>query len=54
VPTCRFYENIYPKEEDLVVAEVKDVEENASYVYLLEYNRIEAMIAPNELTKAMK
>ncbi|KRX05736.1 Translation initiation factor 2, alpha subunit, middle domain [Pseudocohnilembus persalinus] len=54
VNTHRFYLQEYPKEEDLVVVQVTNIEENASYVSLLEYNRIEGMITPNELTKTMK
>ncbi|CAD8104703.1 unnamed protein product [Paramecium sonneborni] len=51
---CRFYENQYPKENDLVVVEVVEVQENASYVELLEYDRIRGMIPPNETTRALK
>lgn len=51
---CRFYEQYFPKEDDLVVVEVVEVLENASYVELLEYNRIKGMITPNEMTKAIK
>ena len=51
---CRFYEHRFPKEEDLVVVEVTEVEENASYVKLLEYNGIKGMITPNEMTRAIK
>jgi translation initiation factor 2 subunit 1 len=37
-----------------VVVEVTEVEENASYVKLLEYNNIKGMITPNEMTRALK
>lgn len=51
---CRFYPNPFPKENDLVVVEVVEVQENASYVELLEYDRIRGMITPNEMTKVLK
>ncbi|KAL4496495.1 hypothetical protein ABPG72_014725 [Tetrahymena utriculariae] len=54
IQTHRFYEQKYPKENDLVVVEVVKVEENCCYVQLLEYNRIEGMITPNEMTKQMQ
>lgn len=38
----------------MVMVKVTKVEENATYVSLLEYNNIEGMITPNELTKIMK
>lgn len=44
--SCRFYENKFPKENDLVVVEVKNVVENGAYVNLLEYNNIEGLVAP--------
>lgn len=37
----------------MVVVEVFNVEESASFVYLLEYNKKEGMITPNELTRPM-
>eukprot|EP00825_Cyclidium_porcatum_P012186 TRINITY_DN1634_c0_g1_i5.p1 TRINITY_DN1634_c0_g1~~TRINITY_DN1634_c0_g1_i5.p1 ORF type:complete len:338 (-),score=86.36 TRINITY_DN1634_c0_g1_i5:270-1283(-) len=52
--SCRFYEEEFPEENDLVMVKVTKVEENATYVSLLEYNNIEGMITPNELTKIMK
>lgn len=50
----RYYENKYPKEGDLVVVEVTETEENASYVKLLEYNGIKGMITPNEMTRMIR
>ena len=38
----------------MVVVEVVKVEENAPTVKLLEYNHIEGMITPNELTRTMQ
>jgi translation initiation factor 2 subunit 1 len=49
--TCRFYENKYPKVDELVVVKVEQIVENGAYVSLLEYNNIEGMITPNEYTK---
>eukprot|EP01016_Furgasonia_blochmanni_P027724 TRINITY_DN2918_c0_g3_i2.p1 TRINITY_DN2918_c0_g3~~TRINITY_DN2918_c0_g3_i2.p1 ORF type:complete len:422 (-),score=127.74 TRINITY_DN2918_c0_g3_i2:224-1489(-) len=48
---CRFYENIYPQKDDLVVVQVKDIVENGAYVDLVEYNNIQGMITHNEMSK---
>lgn len=37
-----------------MVVEVSEVEENASYVKLLEYNGIKGMITPNEMTRSTR
>lgn len=49
--TCRFYENKYPGQEELVVVQVKSVDNIGAYVQLLEYNNIEGMILLSELTR---
>eukprot|EP01017_Pseudomicrothorax_dubius_P018686 TRINITY_DN2062_c0_g1_i1.p1 TRINITY_DN2062_c0_g1~~TRINITY_DN2062_c0_g1_i1.p1 ORF type:complete len:354 (-),score=134.84 TRINITY_DN2062_c0_g1_i1:171-1232(-) len=48
---CRFYEQKYPKEGDLVQVQVKDIVENGAYVFLIEYDNIEGLITPNEFSK---
>lgn len=49
--SCRFYENIYPAEGEIVIVEIDKIVENGAYVKLLEYDNIEGMITPNEITK---
>lgn len=51
VANCRMYENKYPKVDDLVVVEVKSIEEMGAYVALKEYNDIEGMILLSELSR---
>jgi len=51
VANCRMYENKYPEVDDLVVAEVKSIEEMGAYVALKEYNDIEGMILLSELSR---
>ncbi len=41
VLTCRFYEQKYPEMEDVVMVNVRSIEDMGAYVYLLEYNNIE-------------
>lgn len=48
---CRFYEQKYPEVDDLVVVEVKSIEEMGAYVALKEYNDIEGMILLSELSR---
>ena len=43
---CRFYEDELPNENDLVVVQVKRVEENGAYVSLLEYGNKEGLVSP--------
>lgn len=50
--TCRFYVNEFPVEEELVIVKVSNIEENAVYVTLEEYGKVQGMITPNELTTA--
>jgi len=50
-PNCRYYEQKYPEVEDLVMVEVKSIEEMGAYVALKEYNDIEGMILLSELSR---
>jgi len=45
------YEKKFPDVEDLVMVQVKDVNEVGAYVVLLEYNNIEGMILLSELSR---
>lgn len=47
----RLYEKEFPEEGDLVVVNVKAIEEMGAYVELLEYNNIEGMILLSELSR---
>ena len=38
---CRYYENKFPELEDLVMVNVRNIQEMGAYVHLLEYNNIE-------------
>ena len=42
--TCRFYEQKYPEMEDVVMVNVRSIEDMGAYVHLLEYNNTEGMI----------
>jgi translation initiation factor 2 subunit 1 len=48
---CRFYENVYPEPETLVMVNVKQIAEMGAYVQLLEYGNIEGMILLSELSR---
>lgn len=48
--TNRFYENKYPKQGDLVIVEIKEVNEIGTYVSLLEYDCLQGMIPMTEMT----
>lgn len=48
--TTRFYENIYPRRGEYVIARVRSISELGAYVSLLEYGDIEGMIPIQELT----
>eukprot|EP00761_Pharyngomonas_kirbyi_P012414 gb/GECH01012441.1/.p1 GENE.gb/GECH01012441.1/~~gb/GECH01012441.1/.p1 ORF type:complete len:304 (+),score=64.24 gb/GECH01012441.1/:1-912(+) len=50
--THRFYENMYPEVDDLVMIKVKSVDEMGAYVSLLEYGNIEGMILLSELSRS--
>lgn len=49
--TCRYYESIYPAKGEIVIVEIDKIVDNGAYVKLLEYDNIEGMITPNEITK---
>jgi len=51
VVNCRMYEQKYPKVDDLVMVEVKSIEEMGAYVALKEYNDTEGMILLSELSR---
>eukprot|EP00736_Rhodelphis_marinus_P000714 Rmarinus@m.16585 len=51
IKNCRFYENKYPEVDEVVVVQVKSIEEMGAYVRLLEYNDIEGMIQLSELSR---
>ena len=46
---CRFYENVYPIPEELVVVKVTDVGDMGAYAKLLEYNDMEGFILLPEM-----
>lgn len=49
---CRFYENEYPQEDEVVMGRVLRVDNvTGAYVSLLEYNNIEALIMFSEITR---
>jgi translation initiation factor 2 subunit 1 len=48
---CRFYEELFPELESLVMVNVKNIAEMGAYVTLLEYNNIEGMILLSELSR---
>jgi len=51
IANCRMYEQRFPEVDDLVVVEVKSIEEMGAYVALKEYNDIEGMILLSELSR---
>jgi len=48
---CRFYEQKYPENDDLVMVRVKSISEIGAYVSLLEYDGIEGLILSGELSR---
>lgn len=48
---CRYYQHKFPNVNDIIVVEVTSVEDLATYVTILEYDNIQGMITPNEMTK---
>ena len=46
----RLYRKDFPEEGDLVITEVTKVHENGAYVRLLEYEDLEGLILPTEVT----
>lgn len=49
--SCRFYSERYPEIDDVVMVNVRSIEEMGAYVHLLEYNNIEGMILLSELSR---
>ncbi|VUZ43387.1 unnamed protein product [Hymenolepis diminuta] len=49
--SCRFYENEFPVENEVVVAVVKSITNSGSYVNLPEYNNALGMILHSELSR---
>lgn len=41
--SCRFFEQRYPKLDDVVVVTVRSIQEVGAYVQLLEYKNIEGL-----------
>ena len=48
---CRFYENLFPDIESVVMVNVRNIADMGAYVSLLEYNNIEGMILLSELSR---
>jgi translation initiation factor 2 subunit 1 len=48
---CRFYEQQYPENDEVVVVNVTDIGEMGAYVTLLEYDNIQGMILLSELSR---
>jgi len=51
IGNCRFYEQKFPEVDDVVVVEVRRIEQMGAYVVLKEYNDIEGMILLSELSR---
>lgn len=51
VGNCRYYEAKFPEVDDVVIVEVKSIEQMGAYVALKEYNDIEGMILLSELSR---
>lgn len=49
--SCRFYEQLFPEVDDVVVVNVRSIAEMGAYVNLLEYDGIEGMILLSELSR---
>jgi translation initiation factor 2 subunit 1 len=48
---CRFYENVYPDIESVVMVQVRNIADMGAYVSLLEYGSVEGMILLSELSR---
>lgn len=48
---CRFYENLFPDIESVVMVTVRNIADMGAYVSLMEYNNIEGMILLSELSR---
>lgn len=48
---CRFYENKFPKVDEIVMVNVRLITQIGTYVSLLEYNNIEGIILLSELSR---
>lgn len=48
---CRFYEHRFPEIEDVVMVNVREIQDVGAYVHLLEYNNIEGMVLLSELSR---
>lgn len=48
---CRFYRNEWPEKDELVMVNIRDVNEDGAYVQLLEYNNREALILASSVTR---
>lgn len=51
IEECRWYENEYPNENDLVMCKIVETDDEGSYVELLEYNNICGMILKTLISK---
>jgi len=49
--SCRFYKQKYPEIDDVVMVNVRSLQEMGAYVHLLEYKNIEGMILLSELSR---
>ncbi|EPX71399.1 translation initiation factor eIF2 alpha subunit [Schizosaccharomyces octosporus yFS286] len=49
--SCRMYENRFPEVDELVVVNVRQIQEMGAYVKLLEYDNIEGMVLLSELSR---
>lgn len=47
---CRFYRQVVPEKDDLVMCEISKIHEMGAYVTLLEYNNIEGLILWSQVT----
>lgn len=48
---CRYYEQQFPEQDDLVMVKVKYITDIGAYVTLLEYNNLEGLILSSELSR---